>query len=133
MDDAGVVTGDEDTEGVMREPFDEFLPWLLFVMCKGTRLTNAAHDSLLCTTSGNRIILKFRFMLFLILILNNKKQTHHFSQYFHSFFSHTTHIDSTSFIIDQVEESLRGEPMKAFYDAQGKYDVTKEGRTDCLI
>lgn len=96
MDDADVVTGDEDTEGVMREPFDEFLPWLLFVMCKGTRLTNAAHDSLLCTTSGNRIILKFRFMLFLILILNNKKQTHHFSQcyIFILFLSHTTHTST---------------------------------------
>ena len=106
MDDADVVTGDEDTEGVMLEPFDEFLPWLLFVMCKGTRLTNAAHDSLICTTSGNRIILRFRFMLFLILILNNKKQAHHFSQYFHSFSLIPHHLQySTSFIIDQVEES----------------------------
>ena len=66
MDDADVVTGDEDTEGGMREPFDEFLPWLLFVMCKGTRLTNAAHDSLLYTTSGKRIMLKLRFMFFYV-------------------------------------------------------------------
>lgn len=69
MDDADLVTGDEDIEGGMREPFDEFLPWLLCVMCKGTRLTKAAHDSLLCTISGKSIILKFRFMLFLFLIL----------------------------------------------------------------
>lgn len=115
MDDADVVTGDEDTEGVMLEPFDEFLPWLLFVMCKGTRLTNAAHDSLICTTSGNRIILRFRFMLFLTLILNNKKQAHHFSQYFHSFSLYHT-IDSTVHRSSstKLKRAERREPMKAF-------------------